>query len=287
MSNSKSGILRSTRRRLGRLACAGVAICCVISTAGILRADETASTRHAAFNAKTLMESGGPIAVVIAAMSIGMLALVFEHLFTLRRNATAPPQLAENVLNLIQQRQFQQAAGECRANGSLLGFVVAAGLAEMDLGYSAVEKAMEDACSQYAARWYRKIDYLSVIGTLSPMLGLLGTVWGMMVAFSEFAAKSNVQVTELAPGISTALVTTLLGLVLAIPAYAAFSYFRNRVDEAVVTCSQVAEHLFADFRRAEAIRERSARGLQAPRGDATEKLRHAFPSIAMEREKSA
>ena len=99
------------------------------------------------------------------------------------------------------------------------------------------------------------------------MLGLLGTVWGMMIAFSEFASKANVQVTELAPGISTALVTTLLGLAVAIPAYAAFAYFRNRVDEGVSTCSQMADHLFLEYRRAQAARRRKARPATAAAAD--------------------
>jgi biopolymer transport protein ExbB len=168
-----------------------------------------------------------------------------------------------------------------------LGLVVAAGLAEIDSGYAAVEKAMEDACAQHAGRLYRKIDYLSVIGTLSPMLGLLGTVWGMMLAFSEFASKANVAVTELAPGISTALVNTLFGLAVAIPAYAAYAYFRNRVDEALANCSQVAEHIFFEYRRDQAARRRKARAQQLKARVDRERLRPAFPPVAIEREKSA
>jgi biopolymer transport protein ExbB/TolQ len=102
----------------------------------------------------------------------------------------------------------------------------------------------------------------------------------MMIAFSEFASKANVQVTELAPGISTALVTTLMGLAVAIPAYAAFAHFRNKVDEGVATCSQMADHLFLDYRRAQAARRRKLRA-------AGDYGRPTFPSVAIEREKSA
>jgi biopolymer transport protein ExbB len=234
-----------------------------------------------------LLEAGGGVGVVIGALSVGMAALVFEYLISLRRGATIPRQLVDRLQELISQRQFKQAADECRQSGSLLGLVVGAGLAEIDLGYAAIEKAMEDACAQHAGRLYRKIDYLSVIGTLSPMLGLLGTVWGMMLAFSEFASKANVAVTELAPGISTALVTTLLGLAVAIPAYAAYAYFRNKVDEAVANCAQVAEHIFFDYRRDQAARRRRVRAQQLKARSERERIHPAFPPVAIEREKSA
>lgn len=234
-----------------------------------------------------LLEAGGGVGVVIGALSVGMAALVFEYLISLRRGATIPRKLVDRLQELISQRQFKLAADECRHSGSLLGLVVGAGLAEIDLGYAAVEKAMEDACAQHTGRLYRKIDYLSVIGTLSPMLGLLGTVWGMMLAFSEFASKANVAVTELAPGISTALVTTLLGLAVAIPAYAAYAYFRNKVDEAVANCAQVAEHIFFEYRRDQAARRRKARALQLKARGERERIHPAFPPVAIEREKSA
>jgi biopolymer transport protein ExbB len=252
----------------------------------VLAADHQA-TGLANLDLHKLIEAGGGVGVVIGALSIGMAALVFEYLISLRRGAIVPRKLAARLQELITQRQFKQAADECHKSRSLLALVVAAGLAELDAGYRAAEKAMEDACAQHAGRLYRKIDYLSVIGTLSPMLGLLGTVWGMMMAFSEFASKANVAVTELAPGIATALVNTLLGLAVAIPAYAAYAYFRNRVDDAAAACSQVADHLFFEYRRDQAARRRKARALQLRGGPASERTRPAFPPVAIEREKSA
>jgi biopolymer transport protein ExbB len=266
---------------------------CCIATLGLLlmptlaRADGPLPPGFANLDFRKLIAAGGGVGVVIGALSVGMAALVFEYLISLRREATIPRKLAEQLGALVGQRQFKQAADECRQSRSLLGLVVSAGLSELDSGYAAVEKAMEDACAQYAGRLYRKIDYLSVIGTLSPMLGLLGTVWGMMLAFSEFASKANVAVTELAPGISTALVTTLLGLAVAIPAYAAYAYFRNRVDEAVANCSQVAEHIFFEYRRDQAARRRRARALQLRARTLPERTHPAFPPVAIEREKSA
>jgi biopolymer transport protein ExbB len=259
----------------------------VLAAPALAQADGPLPPGFANLDFRKLIEAGGGVGVIIAALSVGMVALVFEYLISLRRGATIPRRLAERLQQLVSQRQFKLAADECRDNRSLLGLVIAAGLVEIDSGYAAVEKAMEDACAQQAARLYRKIDYLSVIGTLSPMLGLLGTVWGMMLAFSEFASKANVAVTELAPGISTALVNTLFGLAIAIPAYAAYAYFRNRVDEAVANCSQVADHIFLEYRRDQAARRRKARALLSKARGERERFRPAFPPVAIEREKSA
>ncbi|HEV8003006.1 MAG TPA: MotA/TolQ/ExbB proton channel family protein [Planctomycetaceae bacterium] len=272
---------------LQRGSACGVAALGFLMTPTLAHAEGGTSRGLANLDFHKLLEAGGGVGVVIGALSVGMAALVFEYLISLRREATIPRKLAEQLGELIGRRQFKQAADECRHSGSLLGSVVGAGLAELDAGYPAAEKAMEDACAQYAGRLYRKIDYLSVIGTLSPMLGLLGTVWGMMLAFSEFASKANVAVTELAPGISTALVTTLLGLAVAIPAYAAYAYFRNRVDEAVANCSQVAEHIFFEYRRDQVARRRKARAIQLRARTQSDRTHPAFPPVAIEREKSA
>ena len=120
-----------------------------------------------------------------------------------------------------------------------------------------MNKAMEDSAAEQSARMLRRVEYFSVIGALAPMLGLLGTVWGMILAFMEFEQKANPQVSELAPGIYKALVTTLQGLVVAIPSLALFAYFRNRVDELVAQASLMAEHIFADFRRARAVQKKN------------------------------
>lgn len=119
---------------------------------------------------------------------------------------------------------------------------------------------MEDAATEQAARLFRKIEFLNVIGTLAPMLGLMGTVWGMILAFDTFQYSTNPQVSELAPHIATALVTTLFGLLVAVPALGAFAMFRNRIDELVAESSLLAEHVFADYKRNLILRKKAAAG---------------------------
>lgn len=201
-----------------------------------------------------LLEAGGTIGWIIMAISVWMVALLVQQLVTLRRGALMPRGLAEEVHTLIGGGQFKAAQQQCQERPSFLSYVLSAGLTEAGLGYGAVEKAMEDASQQQAARLFRGLEYFTVIGTIAPMLGLLGTVWGMILAFMEFEQKANPQVSELAPGIYKALVTTLQGLCVAIPALAMYAILRNRVDELVAQTSLLAEHVFSGYKRTLALR---------------------------------
>ncbi|MDG2388299.1 MAG: MotA/TolQ/ExbB proton channel family protein [Planctomycetaceae bacterium] len=199
---------------------------------------------------RELAFAGGYVGMIIAGMSVILIALIIEHMLTIRRGALMPSGLAQQVHGMIAQKQFKQAEEVCRQNPSLLGEILQAGLSEVGIDYAAIEKGMEDSSIQQSSRLLRKIEYLSVIGSIAPMLGLLGTVWGMILAFLEFESKANPQVSELAPGIYKALVTTLMGLSVAVPAVASFAIFRNRVDGLVAEASLLAEHVFADYKRA-------------------------------------
>lgn len=203
-----------------------------------------------------LLKAGGTIGWIIMALSVAMVALIIEHFLTVRRTLLMPPGMSDDIRSLIALGNFKQAERNVVQYPSFLGRMLTAGLAEVGLGYSVVEKAMEDAASQQAARLFRKLEYFTIIGTIAPMLGLLGTVWGMILAFMEFEVKANPQVSELAPGIYKALVTTLQGLCVAIPSLAAYSVLRNRVDELIAETVLAAEYTFAGFKR-EPHRKRS------------------------------
>jgi biopolymer transport protein ExbB len=113
-----------------------------------------------------------------------------------------------------------------------------------------MEKAMEDAVAEQAAKLYRKIEYLSVIGNIAPMCGLLGTVTGMIFAFQEVAvSQGTAGASDLAAGIYSALVTTVAGLVVAIPSLGAFAIFRNWIDQLIAEAAYMASHVFSPVRR--------------------------------------
>ncbi|MBI1314160.1 MotA/TolQ/ExbB proton channel family protein [bacterium] len=233
-----------------------------------------------------IARTGGVIGGVILLLSLTMVYLVFEHLLSIRRSSLIPPELPEAIHSLLAERNTAGAREHCLGHPGFLSNVLAAGLSVIEFGYADVEKAMEDTATEQAARLFRKIEYLHLIGTLAPMLGLLGTVWGMILAFMEFESKANPAVSELAPGIYRALVTTMMGLTVAVPAFFFFAIFRNRIDELVAEASLTAESVFADYRRDEARRKKAAKekskgGEAKSSGDSDPRI----PTVALERRK--
>ncbi len=198
--------------------------------------------------------SGGWFGILIMCTIIGLSILaaflIFDQVMVLRRKEVIPPTLADEVRQFLSQGRVAEADEACRRNPSPLAFVIVNGLSELDFGWQAMEKAMEDAVAEQSAKMYRKIEYLSVIGNLAPMCGLLGTVTGMIMAFQQVAAsQGSAGAADLAEGIYSALATTVAGLVVAIPSLAAFAVMRNRVDQLIAEIAFMAQHVFTPVRR--------------------------------------
>lgn len=237
----------------------------VFSPAALAQSKGSAKQAAAAAPAKNTGEEGhGFIDIVLAGgwvghtiivLSIVALALAIDHVWTIRAGVLMPPQLAEKVRTLLANGQYAQASQACRLEPSVLAYVLDAGISEIDAGWVAAEKAMEDMLAEQSARLFRKIEYLSVIGNIAPMLGLLGTVIGMVVAFRQVAiTQGAARAADLAEGIYLALVTTVEGLIVAIPALGVFAIFRNRVDQLTAEVAYTAQHAFAPVRHARTAR---------------------------------
>lgn len=192
--------------------------------------------------------TGFLIVMLLLLLSIAAVALVIENIISIRAQVLMPQNLAEQVQAQLLAGQVPAAEQLCSGKPSFLAFVLSAGISEVDGGWSAVEKAMEDAAAEQSARLFRKVEYLSVIGNIAPMIGLLGTVTGMIFAFQELASQKQ-GAAALAEGIYQALVTTVGGLIVAIPSLAAFAVFRNRVDQLVAEGSYMALQVFAPLKR--------------------------------------
>ena len=197
-----------------------------------------------------IIASGGVVGLVIFLLSIVAVAVAIGQARSLRKSVLAPPELVEKLRELIAGGQFQAADALCRENPSTLSFIVSNGLLERDGDWNDMEKTLEDAIAEQSAKLYRKAEFLSVIGNITPMLGLLGTVLGMIAAFQQLAAtQGSAQGPELARGIYQALVTTVEGLIVAIPALAVFAFFRNRIDQLMAEVTLIVQQLFLPIKR--------------------------------------
>lgn len=217
-----------------------------------------------------LFGGGGLVGVLcttpILGMSVVAMALVIEHLITIRRSILIPPSLGEEVHGLIASGSFRHAEQQCKLRPSFLSQVILAGLGQVRLGYAAVEKAMEDASQSEAARMFRKIEFLSVVANISVMLGLFGTVVGIVIAFKRVADTQGVaRPADLASGIYLAMMTTAEGLAIAIPCVATYAVFKHRADQLAAETTLMAEYAFAGYKRNRLAR----RALDAPRSVAS------------------
>lgn len=208
-----------------------------------------------------LVTSGGVSGMVLLGLllllSLAALALTVEQFVSLRASRLVPEGLGGRVRKLLETGDLAGARKAC-ADGGMLGDLLTTAIDEAteiaDVAaptWPAVEKAMEEEAASYAARLARPLDYLSLIGNLAPMVGLLGTVVGMIFAFREVAeTQGAATAAQLASGIYQALVTTVGGLMVAIPSLGAYTVLRNRVDAIAADAVLDAEAATRPLKRA-------------------------------------
>ncbi|ASV74614.1 MotA/TolQ/ExbB proton channel family protein [Thermogutta terrifontis] len=215
-----------------------------------VKKDAGLPSQQSSFGVWEIIKAGGTVGFIIIGLSLVAGALVVEQLITLRKSVLMPPEVVSQLGQAMAARDSKGLMATCEAHPCVFTDVLKAGLAEWEGGWHQVEKALEDALTEYTAKLLRKVEYLSVIGNLAPMLGLLGTVVGMILAFKTVAeTQGAARAADLAQAIYLALVTTVEGLIVAIPSLAAYAYFRNRVDELMAEVAVTLQQLLAPLRR--------------------------------------
>jgi len=184
--------------------------------------------------------------LLLSATSIGYaIKLTLQY----RRITLLPDETRDELESLLSEKKYREAIDYANSDDSYLGKVCAAGLNEAANGFSAMERAIEEAGDTETTRILRPIEYLNVLGNIAPMMGLFGTVYGMILAFQQLVASGgSPDPAALAAGISTALVTTFWGLVVAIPALAAYALIRNKIDAMTSEGLVIAEELISPFK---------------------------------------
>jgi biopolymer transport protein ExbB len=181
-----------------------------------------------------IVKAGGPVMVPIILASIIAAAIFLERLWTLQQRRVLPAELTEKVWKLVEQRQIQDKHIAALQQNSPLGKILAAGLANRNRERAIIKEAIEDTGRHVVHELERFIGALGTIAAISPLMGLLGTVVGMIRTFNTIQTAGVGDPAALGGGIAEALITTAAGLTVAIPALLAYKYLRARVESLVI-----------------------------------------------------
>lgn len=188
--------------------------------------------------------------IVFLALSFVTVALFIMNLLSARRDAVCPETLVEGFETLLDEKKYQEAYELAKADESFLGNVLSSGLARLSSGYDHAIEAMQEVGQEESMKLQHRLSYLALIGTLSPMIGLFGTVHGMIDSFFVIAlGGGSPDPNKLADGIAKALLTTLVGLAIAIPAIAAYNILRNRFERLELEVGITGDDLMRRFEK--------------------------------------
>jgi biopolymer transport protein ExbB len=186
--------------------------------------------------------------IIFAALSVGTLALIIILVMDLRMSEAVSTAFVDEFTGLVNKRQFKQAYEMCKNDNSFLGRVLTSGMGRLQYGIEDAREAMFHMVETVKSSKDSMISYLANVGTLGPMLGLVGTVSGMVGAFRRLGSSSKApDASDLAGEISHALVVTLVGVAVAVPAIFFYSFFKNRLTAIANNTANLADDLLTQM----------------------------------------
>ena len=192
-----------------------------------------------------------PIFWTIAALSVAGLTFIIQGFIKNRTSVLMPEATVNTIREMISQRRFRELIDFTESDPSFVSKALNPALKRAP-SFASMKEAMETAIGEQTAEHFRSIEYLNIIGNLGPLLGLMGTVVGMVYAFQEVSnAGGQTDVAKLTFGIAVALCHTFLGLLLAIPCLAAFGVLRTMVDRLTIRAALLSEELLLMIKPAE------------------------------------
>jgi len=184
--------------------------------------------------------------LLLSLLSIGLIGMMAV---TNQRKSIAPPGVLAEVNGLLGSGKYREALELTSKDESFFSRIMHAALKDAPHGFAALTRTLEQTAEELTTNRLRRIEYLNVLGQVSPMIGLFGTVYGMILAFNAIVMSGgDANPIALASGIGTALTTTFWGLVVAIPALAGYAIIRNRIDELTLDATLRAEEMLNLFR---------------------------------------
>ncbi len=194
-----------------------------------------------------ILKSLSWFAPIMLIVSIALMSLVVLLVMELRMASAIPPGFVEDFTDTVNKRRFKEAYEMAKEDGSFLGRVMTTGMSRLQYGIDDAREAAFNMVESVKAGKDQLITYLATIGTLGPMLGLVGTVWGMILSFMELGKGGSPNPSKLADGISHALVVTLVGIALSVPAIFCHAFFRNRLIRITMDVANIADDLLTQM----------------------------------------
>ena len=201
-----------------------------------------------------MFKQGGWTMWPLTVCSVAMVFFIIQNALMLREKELMRPDLRKEIELLLKDSKISEVRKVCQENQCLMTTLLDAGLeriAEFDSDVSHVKEAIEEAGNEQMVSFMKPISYLSIIGAVSPMLGLLGTVSGMIKAFQSISASGMGKPELLAGHIGEALITTAVGLVIAIPAMISYFYFKNGFIKTMSSIERTISHFLSVYRNAQ------------------------------------
>ncbi len=208
-----------------------------------------------------VVKSSGSLGVILwlglLATSVAGVYLCIDSYVKIRESRIMPRELLEKVRAAMDEGDVGKALEHCRAEPTVLSNILRAGFENVEEGFDVIQESINAVADLESERLLQKVSYLSVVSNLAPMLGLLGTVQGMIYAFATLATQSagSAQQAMLANNIAQALYTTAAGLVVAVPTVAFFYFFRNRANNIILNMVILTNDLIKTLRNVEVVQE--------------------------------
>ena len=195
-----------------------------------------------------LIIQGGGIGYLLWGLSFVVIGLAINYFMNINREKILPEVIRGDIEEMFEAKQYREAIEFTEMEEDFFSYTIYSALSEAPHGYPAMERAMEEAAEERTSKMLRHIEWMNLIGNIGPMLGLLGTVWGMIGAFFAIVKTGSPEPAMLANDIGVALVTTLLGLAVSIPAMCIFSILKTRIDALTSEAVMVAQTMISTFR---------------------------------------
>ena len=189
-----------------------------------------------------LLASGGICMLFLGILSILAGASVIYHFMYVRADKLTPPDFSENLLFLLEKKEHQKAVAVCRQQKNMISAIALKGLEKLPKGKAVVEQTLQNEGKASLEKLWQNLNYLGDIAVIAPMLGLLGTIFGMIDAFNYFKG-GTISPMVLTQGLAKAMVNTAFGLVITVPCLAFYSFFRGRISAITSTAETVASEI--------------------------------------------